>query len=175
MINIRQKSQNEIREEEGLYSFAAAEVKGTSRKACPTYVVINGEKKDTWDLTEEEILSLVARDVADFSRDTISYNKRRGNGSMDSIDLFKSLRKDFELSAKGNLYFLELEKRYGHIMMDLLGSLTKMETMNKARMIAQFQKETNGDFEYATSDEVRAIIEQMAINEENKKKQTRTR
>ena len=175
MINIRQKTQNEIKEEEGLRAFAAAVVKGRPGEVCPTYVVINGEKKDTWNLTEEEILSLVARDVADFSKDKISYDKRRGRSGMDSFDLFKYLRKDFKLSAKGNLYFLELEKRYGHIMMDLLGSLTKGEIINQARMIAQFQKETNGDFEYATEDEVRAIIEQMALNEENKKRQRRTR
>ena len=175
MIKIYQKTQKELQEEESLNAFANAVVRGTKEEVCPTYVILNGEKKDTWNLTEEDVFSLVIHDVDDFSRDSISYNKRRGKPGIDSFDLFNVLSKNFKLSPKGNIYFLELEKRYGHIMIDLLGGLTKMETMNQARIIAKFQKETNGDFSYVTADEIQSIIEQMALNEKNRKKQTKKR
>ena len=72
MIKIYQKTQKELQEEESLNAFANAVVRGTKEEVCPTYVILNGEKKDTWNLTEEDVFSLVIHDVDDFSRDSIS-------------------------------------------------------------------------------------------------------
>ncbi len=176
MLNIIKKSQNELEGEQGLYNFAAVIAKGHPRRVCPTYVMVNGDKKNTWDLTEEEVLSLIVYDVADYSRNMDSYTKRRGKEGIASFDLIGNLSSNFRMSPKGVVFILNAYKRYGHIMMDILGSLSRYgEYYDQASIIARYQKETAGDYSLVTVDDIIAVLEQMEKNKENKKNQVRTK
>ena len=169
MINIRQKTQAEISEEESLYRFGAAVVKGIPKSVCPTYLMKkDGTKVDTSDLTEEQILGLFQYDLMDYTSPQGSY-KRTGRTDLDSFKLAEVLRGHYTPSLSAALQMEKWEQQYGHIVVDLMGGIGALSYRDKARVIAQFQKETNGDFTPVQQEEIIAVMEQMAINEQAKK------
>lgn len=175
MITIYQKTQKEIEEEKGLYTWAAREVKGIPKAVCPTYLMKkDGTKVDTSNLTEDQIMAIIAQDVQDFSSPTGSY-KTTGNSHLSSFDLIKVTENSWTPSTDAILQTYAMEQTYGHIMADLRGSMDKRDIVGKARTIAKFQKESNGDFEQPTKEEVVAIIQQMSYNEKMKQQMGKTR
>lgn len=169
MINIRQKTQAEIREEESLNRFGAAVIHGIPKSVCPTYLMKrDGTKVDTNDLTEEQILGLIQSDLMDYASPQGSY-KRTGRTDLDSFKLAEDLKGHYTPSLRATYQMMQLEQQYGHIVVDLMGSMGALVHRDKAKVIAQFQKETSGDFTPVQQDEIMAVIEQMAINEQAKK------
>ncbi len=142
------------------------------KQVYSTYVVINNEKRNTRDLTEEEILALIENDIEEYMQDMEAYSKKKGNGLLGTFDLLANLPSDFKLSAKGVLYLLKLEKKFGHIVVGVLNGLTNMELINQAMIIAKFLKETSGNFSDITLDDIYLVIEQMVVNDEKKQNKT---
>lgn len=169
MINIRQKTANELKEEESLYRFGAAVAHGIPREVCPTYLVKrDGTKVDTWDLTEEQILGLIEIDLVDYSSPRGTY-KKEDRHDLDAFKLASALKGKYIPSVAATLKLSQLETQYGHIVKDLIGSIGAMYDYEKARTVATFLKESNGEFEPATSEEIISILEQMVANEKMKK------
>ena len=169
MIHIYTKTEEELREEQSLYDFGARVAKGIPRKACPTYLMKRtGERVDTWDLTEEEILGIIEADVADWKDPNGTY-KTNGIQELASFKLFKTLKDSWTPSYEAILRIYEMEQKYGHIMMDILGSIDKRDTGTTISAIVYFQKETAGDFTPATREEIMAVVQQLAVNEKKKK------
>ena len=168
MIHIYTKTEEELNEEQSLYDFGARVAKGIPRKACPTYLIrTNGERVDTWDLTEDEILGIIEADVADFKDPKGTY-KANGINELASFKLFRTLKDRWTPSYEAILRIYEMEKKYGHIMMDILGSIDKRDTGTTVSAIVYFQKETAGDYTPATREEIMAVVQQLAINEKKK-------
>ena len=149
MINIRQKTQAEMNEEEGLYRFAAAVVHGLPKSVCPTYLIgRDGRKVNTNDLTEDQILELIQIDLIDYVSPQGSY-KRTGKTDLDSFKLANVLKGHYIPSLNAALQMLIWEQQYGHIVTDLMGSIGTLAYRDRAKIIA--------------------VIEQMIINEQAKK------
>ena len=169
MIHIFTKTDKELQEEQSLYNFGAAVAKGIAKKACPTYLKkVDGTRVDTCDLSEEDILGIIEADVDDFQNPQGTY-KTQG---IDEPNVFKILRlvKDtWTPSYEAVLRIMQMEQKYGHIMMDILGSADKRNTRTQASTIAYFQKETAGDYTPVTREEMMAVVQQMADNEKRKK------
>ena len=173
MINVRQKTQAEIEQQEADYRFGAALVKGIPLKVCKTYLTKkDGSRVDTRDLTEEEILGLIHNDLIDFSSAQGSY-KTTGRIGLDTFKLIEALKENgYTLSVNAVLQLSQMEQQFGHIVMDVMGSFGTAH-FDKARTIAQFQKESSGDYSQVQTDEVMAVLEQMAVNEKNRKSSKR--
>lgn len=175
MITIYQKTQKEIEEERGLHSWAAREVKGIPKRVCPTYLMKkDGTRVDTSDLTEEQIMAIITKDVQEFSSPTGPY-KTSGNSHLTSFDLIKATQDSWTPSIDAILQTYAMEQTYGHIMADLRGSMDKKDLHGKAYTIAKFQKECNGDFTMPSKEEVIAVIQQMSYNEKMKKQMGKSR
>lgn len=175
MITIYQKTRKEIDEERGLYAWAAHEIKGESKTVCPTYLMKkNGTKIDTSDLTEDQIMAIIAQDVQDFFSPTGSY-KTTGNNHLSSFDLIDVTKNSWNPSINAILQTYTMEQTYGHTMADLRGYMDKQNIVGKANTIAKFQKESNGDFGLPTEKEVIAIIQQMDYNEKMKQQMRKSR
>ncbi len=169
MIKIFYKTKEELEEENGLYHWAAIEVKGIPKVACPTYLIKNdGTKVDTTDLTEEEIMAIIEQDVKDFSSPIGSY-KTTGNNHLDSFDLIDATKNSWTPSVDAILQTYHMEKTYGHIMADIRGAMDKNNIVDKAQTIAKFLKEANGYFEPTTKEETIITLQQMSYNEKMKK------
>ena len=169
MINIRQKTANELRDEESLYKFGAAVAHGIPKTVCPTYLVKrDGTRIDTWDLTEEQILGLIEIDLVDYTSPRGNYRKD-DRTDLDAFKLADVLKGKYVPSVAATLKLSQLELQYGHIVRDLIGTIGAMPTLDKARTVATFLKESNGEFEPATPEEIISILDQMVANEELKK------
>ena len=175
MIKIFYKTQKEIESENALHRWAAREVKGRAKLACPTYLIkTDGNKVDTSELTEEEIMMLISQDVQDFSASNGTY-KTTGNNHLDSFDLIKVTEKSWTPSIDAILQTYYMEKTYGHIMADLRGAMDRNNIVNKAETIAKFIKETNGNFDPVNKSEVMTTLQQMSYNEQMKNQRSKSR
>ncbi len=125
----------------------------------PTSVQFGDEMLEIKYLYEGQILRLIKEDLA---------SDRLGRDSMLLIERFLSYRNDFILSLQGNLILLDLEKVYGHPVMDILGVLSRNRIRDTAYEIARFNKETNGDYSIPTLDEIRNVVRQMVANKRKK-------
>ena len=175
MIKIYQKTQKEIEKETSLDAWLAREVKGKPKRVCPTYLVMkDGTKIDTADLTEEQIMAIIDEDVQDFLSPTGSY---RTHNHLYSFDLIKATERSWIPSADAILQTYAMEQTYGHIMADLRGviNIQSNNVVGKAETIARFQKESNGDFEPPTTNEIVSIIQQMSYNEKAKQQMRKPR
>ena len=169
MIKIFYKTKEELETENGLYRWAATEVKGIPKVACPTYLVKkDGTKVDTSDLTEEEIMALITQDVKDFESSNGSY-KTNAKNHLDSFDLIKVTEKSWTPSVDAILQTYYMENTYGHIMADIRGTMDQNNIVDKAQTIAKFLKESNGNFEPTTKEETIVTLQQMSYNEKIKK------
>lgn len=175
MVTIFQKTQKEIEEERRLYSWAAHEVKGIPKAVCPTYLrKKDGTKVDTSDLTEEQIMAIIDRDVQEYISPTGPY-RTTGNSHLVSFDLLKATENSWIPSIDAILQTYAMEQVYGHIMADLRGGMDKRGIVDKARIIAKFQKESSGDFNPPSKDEIVAIIQQMSYNEKMEQQRGKAR
>lgn len=168
MINIRQKTQDEIAHEEADYRLGAALTKGIPITVCKTYLTKkDGTRVDTRDLTEDQILGLIHNDLIDFSSAQGSY-KTTGRTGLDSFKLVKALKENgYTPSVNAVLQLSQMEQQFGNIVMDVIGSF-RTAHFDRARIIAKFQKESSGDYSQVQTDEVMAVLEQMAVNEKNR-------
>lgn len=172
MINIHTKTAQELDKENADYRFGAALVKGIPFEACPTYLMKrDGTRVDTKDLTEEQIIGLIESDVRDFNSPEGSY-KKTGRTGLDTFKLIDAVKDTWTPSYEALLQIAGMEQQYGHIIADIMGSIDKNDVRGKARTIASFQKQSNGDFSQVTTDEIMGIIQQMAYNEQMKKQQS---
>lgn len=172
MINIYTKTSEEIEKENADYSFYARLVKGIPLKACPTYLMKkDGIRVETKDLTEEQIVSLIEADVRDYASPDSSY-KKSGRSDLDSFKLIDAVKDTWTPSYDALLRIAGMEQQYGHVIVDIIGSVDKNDVRGKARTIASFQKQSSGDFSQVTNDEMIAVIQQMAYNEQMKKQQS---
>ena len=175
MIKIFYKTKEELEEENGLYRWAATEVKGRPKVACPTYLMKNdGTKADTSDLTEEEIMALIAQDVKDFASPIGSY-KTTGSNHLDSFNLIKVTKNSWTPSVDAILQTYYMENTYGHIMADIRGAMDQNNIVDKAQTITKFLKEANGNFEPTTKEETIITLQQMSYNEKMKKQTSKTK
>lgn len=169
MIKIYQKTQQELENEQKLYNFGAAVAKGMAREACPTYLMKkDGTKVDTYNLTEEQILGIVQNDLIDYVSPQGTY-KTTGKIHLDSFVLAEKLNGHYHPSAQGILQFAKMEQQFGGIVRDLMGSFGALKGYEKARVIAQYQKECSGDFLQPNSNEILDVLQQMVVNEQAKK------
>lgn len=170
MINVRQKTQSEIEKEAADYRFGAS-VAGAGAipmTVCKTYLTKkDGTRVDTRDLTEDQIVGLIYNDLIDFSSAQGSY-KTTGRTGLDSGKLIEALRENgYTPSVNAVLQMSQMEQQFGHIVMDIIGSF-RTNHFDRARTIAQFQKESSGDYSQVQTDEIVAVLEQMAVNEKNR-------
>ena len=169
MIHIYTKTDKELQEEQSLYNFGAAVCKGVAKTACLTYLKkVDGTRVDTCDLTEEEILGIIEADVADFKNPQGTY-KTQGIDEPNVFKILRLVKYTWTPSYEAVLRIMQMEQKYGHIMMDILGSVDKRDIRTQASTIAYFQKETAGDYTPVTREELMAVIQQMAANEKRKK------
>lgn len=168
MINIYTKTAKEIEKENNEYRYGAALVKGTPRKACPTYLMrSNGERVDTRDLTEGQIMRLIENDVKDYQSPNGSY-KKGNKKDLDTFQLLKVIEKTWRPSYDALYQLCKMDYKYGHIMMDILGVADTRNFRHDAHAIAKFQKECNNDFSDVTIPEMLGIMQQMSYNEQIK-------
>ena len=138
------------------------------KKLCLTYILkSDGTKIDTSSLSEEDIMTIIAQDVADFVSPTGSY-KRTGNNNLASFNLLNTVKNKWVPSVDAILQTYYMEQIYGHIMSELRAKMDKYGIVEKASIIAKFQKESNGIFEEPTDTEIIAVLEQMNYNEKMK-------
>lgn len=169
MINIRHKTDEEIKKEESLYRFGAQIAKGISKDVCPTYLVKkDGTKVDTWDLTEEQILGLIQIDLVDFSSPKGNY-QRENRHDVDAFKLISAIKGHYTPSIEATIKLMQLHSQYGHIVADIMGSIGCNKYFNDAKTIAAFNKEASGDFDKVSDYEVLEVLEQMALNAKNRK------
>ena len=169
MINIRHKTDDEIKEEESLYRFGAQIAKGIPKDVCPTYLVKrDGTRVDTWDLTEDQILGLIQIDLVDFTSPKGNY-KKDGRSDLDTFKLIDAIKKHYKPSIEATIKLASLQPEYGHIIADIIGSIGCAKYFSDAKTIATFNKEASGDFDKVSDYEVLEVLEQMAINEKNRK------
>ena len=158
MINIHTKIAQELERENADYRFGDALVKEITFKVFPTYLMKkDGTRVDTKDLTEEQILGLIESDVRDFSSSQGSYKTTWMSG-LDTFKLIEAVRDTWTPSYEALLQIVGMEQQYGHIIADIMGSVDKNNVGGKARTIASFQKQSNGDFSQVTTDEIMAIM-----------------
>lgn len=170
MINIYTKTHQEIVDEKRLHYWVSREIKDIEKPVCLTYVINNdGTRVDTNDLTENDILNLIEYDIKDFKAVDGSY-KRNGNNYPDAFKLIEALGTNYTPTYDGIFRLYQMKQQYGHIIADITGGLVYKVT-DKARMIAKFQKECNGDFSQVSDEDIVSIIQQMNINEIAKKQQ----
>ena len=175
MINIRQKTALELKEEQSSYEFGAHIAKGISKTACPTYLVKrDGTRIDTWDLSEEQLLGLIQIDLVDFTSPSGNY-KKENRFDLDTFKLLDSVKGHYTPSINATIKMAKLQTQYGHIVADIMGTMGCMKHFRNAKLIATFNKESALDFEPVTNYEVIDVLQQMALNEKNKKNNTSKR
>ena len=172
MINIYVKSKEEIAKQDRNYAMGAtlAGSRAVKLTVCPTYLLKkDGTRVDTRDLTEQEILLLIANDLQDFTNPQGRYTKsQKAIGALDAFKLSKALGENYRPSYNVLIQLLQMEAVYGHIVMDLIGSLNGGDTISKAKAIASFNKETANDFGEVDNYDLIAVIQQMQINAMNR-------
>ena len=164
MIRVEKKTQKEIAEEAALYGVYAGMLKGgIPRSVCDAYVVSeDGRKIDVIDLSQSAVFNLIRNDLIE--------SKSAKKTVYDSFVLIEALKKNgYEFSAQFILEMLKLEKIFGHIVMDLVGS-TDTRLFDDAVVIAKFLKKSSGDFSYVTNEEVIKVLGKMVENHEEQKK-----
>lgn len=168
MVTIYRKTEQEKLEEKGLNTWAAREVKGVPKAVCPTYLIRkDGTRVDTSDLTEEQIMSIINNDVKEF----VSANKSNlpaSSSHLSSFDLIEATKDSWTPSIYAILQTYSMQQVYGSIMADIRGCMDRQNVVDKARLIAQFQKESVGDFGIPTEEEVIEVLQQMGYNEKMK-------
>lgn len=171
MIKIYSKTQEELKEEQATNDWAVREVKGSiTKKACPTYLVQNdGTKVDSYNLTEKDVLTLINYDLKDFCNENGSYKKNNRTG-LDTFKLLDTLSEDFKFSHQGIITLMQMETAYGSIAKDVVPVADKDNLRGSAKEIATYIKQSNGDFSETTNEETIEVLQQMQINEMNKKK-----
>lgn len=175
MINVRTKTTKEIEEQESLYRFGAAVAKGIPMTVCKTYLMKkDGTKVDTRDLSEQEILGLIANDLKDYSNPNGTYKTNPRTG-VDSFKLADAIRDTYTPSIDATIQLYQMKEVYGHIVADLMGSLGSYKISDKAETIARFNKESNGDFSPVETQELISVLQQMSYNEQMRKQQSSKR
>ena len=158
MIKIYTKTAEELKQEQALYDFGAQVAKGVPVKAWPTYVMVQvghvWKRVDLRDLPSDYIIQLIAEDLNDPNAES---------KGADSFALLKALKGSWRPTFDDVLALYKLEKQHGHIIRDIMG-LLNIAMVHNAYVIAQYIKESKGDFTPVTSDDEVAVIEQMKIN-----------
>lgn len=166
MINVYTKTQEEIAKQDSDYARGAAMAGRGARKfsVCPTYLMKkDGTKVDTRDLTEQDMMTLISLDLQDYANPQGTY-KSQGRTDLDAFKLLETVKGQNKFSLGSIAQLLQMEDVYGHIVMDLMGSIDGNEALGKARTIASFNKESNGDFSPVDKQDLIAVIQQMQAN-----------
>lgn len=160
MFTIYTKTKEEIESEEAI----RAQIHGNT-PICKTYVKTkDGRRINTTSLSDEQIITLIDFDINDFLNPN-GYYKRDNRTDLDSFKLAKALGKDYKPSYDLVLNLLAMYSKYGHIVMDIMADFNCGKIYNKASIIVEFQKQTNGNYEAPTIDEIIGVINQMKENE----------
>lgn len=171
MIDIKNKTPDEIMAEKRLQYWAPHKGEKPEEKICKTYLIRkDGTRVNTNSLNENEILSLIEDDIKDYNATNGSY-KINGNNYLDSFKLLELIGNSYTPSCNGILQLYQMKQQYGDIVTSVMNVLDDKFT-SKARIIAEYQKECNGDFSPINDDDIIPIIQQMNINKMTKEKQS---
>ena len=161
MISIHEKTMKEIHDELGFNLLN--EVK---KEICLTYIVdYDGVRINTSDLSERKIISLIKDDLTDFFNPEGTYYKKDYRTSLDSFKLAPLVRDKMLPTVSGAYELYKLIPVYGEIMFKLLNDFGYMKIIQRAIIIANYFKESHGDFSAISFKEMITVLEQMSNNE----------
>lgn len=176
-FKLEKKSQKEIDAIKNQLHFYAQRVKGVADTSniCPLRVVLaNGQKVDTWNLTEQDIINLVKANAKEMTPN---------NGSLDKVgtaNTFKVLKswqeKHPTVSGDFVSIFYQLRDSFNgaqrEVVRDMLTPLIN-ETVEKAKINAKFLKGTKNNFKPVTEKEIVAVIKEQERQVEASKQQNK--
>ena len=168
MITVFQKNEQEIMQERFYHHM----LHDHSQRVCPTYVhrKSTGEKVDTSDLTEDELIAIIKDDIQDYASQNGSYGpfQNPNRRKPDVFNLAQALQnRTYSDYFLFQLFQLSLQDGY-HMVSDIIGALGLNQRLMEVKAITKFQKECCGDFHgYTTEDELQVLI-QMVQNKRNK-------
>ena len=146
---------------------------------CSTYLLTKGGQKiDTNQLTEQEVLKLISQDLNAYFEDRKKYAMQTQQESIFSYDLVDALKEHWNPSC-GAIFRLKeaeinTEKRnedLSFVLKDLISRIDKNGIVQKAEAIAQFNQQSRGEHGSVSKEEVLRVLDQMVINEQNKEKE----
>ena len=168
MITVFQKNEQEIIQER----FYRHILNDPSQQICPTYLQrkSTGEKVDTSDLTEDELIAIIKADIQDYSTQNGSYGsfQNPNRRKPDVFNLAHALQnRTYSDYFLFQLFQLSLQDGY-HMISDIIGALGLNQRLFEVKAIAKFQKECSGDFRGYTTEDMLQVLMQMVQNEKNK-------
>ena len=181
MLKVFEKSKEQIEKEAAEHRFGAKLVKGVAKPVCPYYVITkDGQMVDVSQLSEKQILTFYVQALKQGTNDKLN-NKFSKDGKIESLEeankLTRALRSPFasyKPSYGGLKTILDLfednDERIRSWAKDLLTPLVH-EQISDVEKFAKFMQESQGNFEKPTKEQKFQIIDQLAINEQNRKAQ----
>lgn len=162
-FGLTQRTKTEIKKIQDEYRFYSRMVKGKGFvDVCPYVVTLaNGIKKDVWDLTESEILSLTKANVNEMTPNGPA-DKLRTTQSFEIVNCWKDKHKDVSADFIGE-YFKLTESNGGakkEIVRDLLNSIVG-EKIEEATKYAKFEKGKDDNFTPVSSQEVMDVLREQ--------------
>ena len=140
----------------------------------------SGEKLDTNQFTEQQVLKLISQDLSAYFKDRKKYAMQTQQESIFSYDLVDALKEHWNPSC-GAIFRLKeaeinTEKRnedLSFVLKDLISRIDKNGIVQKAEVIAQFNQQSRGEQGSVSKEEVLRVLEQMATHEEKNNQQGR--
>lgn len=181
MLQVFEKTTQEIENEERDNHFYAARVKGIAKPVCPYYLITkDGSRVDASDLSEKQILSFYIQALRKGIADEAN-NKFGQNGQLDSIaeaskltQVLSSPYASYKPSYEGLKTVVELFEDDNPTIRswakDLLTPLVEKQ-VSEVETISKFLQESQGNFENPTKTQKLQVIDQLAKNEYNRQNQ----
>ena len=180
---VMQKTKEEISREESYLMMSANPFRDENspikRDFCNTYLCTrSGEKLDTNQFTEQQVLKLISQDLSAYFKDRKNYAMQTQQESIFSYDLVDALKEHWNPSC-GAIFRLKeaeinTEKRnedLSFVLKDLISRIDKNGIVQKAEAIAQFNQQSRGEQGSVSKEEVLRVLDQMVNNEQNKEKE----
>ena len=167
---LREKSQKEINdkvEESRIYSRMVKGIGISSSEVCPLEVTkSNGEVKDVWDLSEQEVFGLIRKISSEI--DSGNRDKQREDWAFQITKCWGD--KHPQVSPRMTVELMKLTGTVKtpvgkEIIRDFMGPLAN-KTLNEATIIANYLNGMSGNQQNATKEQIMQVLDNMASFQE---------
>ncbi|MBR3163860.1 hypothetical protein IKF15_00940 [Candidatus Saccharibacteria bacterium] len=163
MILIGTKSASQIAREHAEYTDGALNIQDAPLPICETYIIYDNKPVDTRKITESQLFDIITTTLESLPDDPSNFEDLR--------DLITEIRRqnggeiEYAVSLINRLFKAPLGGLYNNLLIDIIDALDDSQTINCAKIIAQFEVDCRCEIPRTFSEEeVRSVIERMAEN-----------
>lgn len=165
MFAIYEKTEEEINLERAL------DVK--KKYICPYSIPVFYNEEivylDTYDLTDDQILSLIQQDILEFVN-PFGFYARMGIKTPMLFDLIRSLRPNYYPSTNMVLQLALMETLLGNVITRIMRKLNCGQKLTKAKRLARKLKTDNNDTGEITPQDIIEALQMMFAEEQEKRR-----